>query len=313
MASRKTRSLRFTGIYELGGRPDCATLVLDTSNTNRRGYSRADQIKEVVMKNVLLLVHNDPGQEARFQVALDLVRALNGHLSCIDVTVLPVPVFGVYEPEGEAMLLQIEREREAHNRATLEARLQVEGVQWTWIDTTDAIADAVLDAATLADIIVLNRRLVSMPHSNTRDIASQVVMHARKPVVAVPETIKRFGLGRALIAWDGEEACAATMRACLPLLALAEEVEIFTVRNGGNTISPTEAAEYLSRYGIHAAMRVVEDDRALPDRLIITETQHWQADYIVMGAYNRGRLAELFGGVTKRLLSDGPVPLVMSH
>jgi hypothetical protein len=265
------------------------------------------------MKNVLLLVHDDPGQEARFQVALDLVRALNGHLSCIDVSVPPVPVIGVYEPESEGMLLQIEREREADNRAKLEARLQTEDVQWTWIDTTDAIADAVLDAAALADIIVLNRRLDSTPHPDTRDIASQVVMHARKPVVAVPETVRRFGLGRALIAWDGRQACAATMRACVPLLRLAGEVEIFAVRDGSKGVSPTEAAEYLSRHGIHATVRVAEDDRTLPDRLIAVETQHWLADYIVMGAYNHGRLAELFGGVTRRLLADGTVPLLMGH
>jgi nucleotide-binding universal stress UspA family protein len=265
------------------------------------------------MKNVLLLVHDDPGQEARFQAALDLVRAVNGHLSCIDVTVMPIPVIGVYEPESEAMLLQIEREREAHNRAKLEARLQAEDVPWTWIDTTDAIADAVLEAAALADIIVLNRRLDSTPNPDTRDIASKVAMHARKPVVAVPETIKRFGLGRALIAWDGREACAATMRACVPLLTLAEQVEIFAVRDGSDGVSPIEAAEYLSRHNIHATVRVAEDDRTLPDRLIAAEAQHWQADYVVMGAYNQGRLVELFGGVTKRLLADGRVPLVMSH
>jgi nucleotide-binding universal stress UspA family protein len=265
------------------------------------------------MKNVLLLVHDDPGQEARFQVALDLVRALDGHLSCIDVSVLPIPTIGVYEPTGEAMLLEIEREREAQNRVKLEARLQAEGVQWSWIDTTDAIGDAVLDAAVLADIVVLNRRLDSASHPDTRNIASQVVMHAKKPVVAVPEGFERFGLDRALIAWDGREACAAAMRACVPLLALAKEVEIFTVRDDGDGASPTEAAEYLSRHGIHATVREIEDSSTTPDRLIVVEASHWQADYVVMGAYNQGRLVELFGGVTKRLLTDSAVPLVMTR
>jgi nucleotide-binding universal stress UspA family protein len=265
------------------------------------------------MKNVLLLVHDDPGQEARFQVALDLARALNGHLSCIDVSVMPIPTIGVYEPTSEAMLLQIEREREANNRAKLEARLQAEDVQWTWLDTTDAIADGVLSAASLADIIVLNRRLDSTSYPDTRDIVSQVVTHAKKPVVAVPETLERFALGRALIAWDGREACAATMRACVPLLALAEEVEIFAVRDGGQGASPIEAAEYLSRHGIHATVREVADDGTPADRAIAVEAHHWQADYVVMGAYNQGRLVELFGGVTKRLLTDGAVPLVMGR
>ena len=41
------------------------------------------------MKNILLLVHDDPGQEARVQAALDLTRALDGHLTCLDVAAMP--------------------------------------------------------------------------------------------------------------------------------------------------------------------------------------------------------------------------------
>jgi hypothetical protein len=37
------------------------------------------------MKNILLLVHDDVGQEARLQVALDVTRALTGHLESLDV------------------------------------------------------------------------------------------------------------------------------------------------------------------------------------------------------------------------------------
>ncbi len=50
------------------------------------------------MKNVLVLLHDDAGQEARFQCALDLTRAIDGHLTCVDVAMLPVAVedYGVF-------------------------------------------------------------------------------------------------------------------------------------------------------------------------------------------------------------------------
>jgi hypothetical protein len=32
-----------------------------------------------------------------------------------------------------------------------------------------------------------------------------------------------------------------------------------------------------------------------------------------MGAYNHGRLLELFGGVTKRMLANSALPLVLGH
>jgi hypothetical protein len=74
-----------------------------------------------------------------------------------------------------------------------------------------------------------------------RELASRIVVKARKPVVAVPDAVRGFKLGRALIAWDGQASSAATMRACVPLLALAEEVQIFMARDGAEQTEPTEA------------------------------------------------------------------------
>ncbi|PBN42916.1 hypothetical protein [Sphingobium sp. D43FB] len=82
------------------------------------------------MKNVLLLVHEDVGQEARLQAALDLTRALDGHLICLDVAVLPVLAADPYSGDGSAILLQEERDRESRNRARIEERLGKEDVSW---------------------------------------------------------------------------------------------------------------------------------------------------------------------------------------
>jgi nucleotide-binding universal stress UspA family protein len=266
------------------------------------------------MKNVLFLAHDDPGQESRFQAALDLARALGGHLSCVDVAVPPIPADGLYDGTSTAALLEVERDREAANKTRIMERLKAEDVPWTWVDVLDTIADAVLDAAALTDVIVLNRQLDSFSYPDMRGIAGRVVMHAKKPVVAVPETLKRFELGRALVAWDGRDACAAVLRDCVPLLALAEDVEIFTVGDGSQLERPAdEAAEYLSRHGIAATIREVSDKHGSADELIAAEAREWRADYIVMGAYNHGRLAQIFGGVTKRLLTESPLPLVLGR
>lgn len=96
------------------------------------------------MKNVLLLVHDDEGQEARLQAALDLTRALDGHLSCIDVALFPAMVGDIYSPGiAEAMLLTDEREREGKNKTALEARLAHEDVSWDWTDVTGNFVDGV--------------------------------------------------------------------------------------------------------------------------------------------------------------------------
>lgn len=266
------------------------------------------------MKNILLLVHDDEGQEARLQAALDLTRTLDGHLRCVDVTQLPVTVGDYYGIAGETMLVTDERQREAINRDRLEARLQHESVAWDWIDVAGDIASCVVGQATMADLVVLNRKLDAIPGPETRDIAGRVLMRARKPIVAVPDALRRFDArGRALIAWDGRDSAAATMRACVPLLQFASAVHIFAARDGAERIDAGEAAAYLSRHGIHASVRIVDDGFTAADRLIVAEGETWRADYILMGAYGRGRLMETFGGVTRRMLGSSPLPLILGH
>lgn len=268
------------------------------------------------MKNILLLVHDDAGQEARLQTALDLARGLAGHLTCIDVVQLPALIGAdAYSGAAQAMLVADEREREADNAATMKKRLAHEDVSWNWKDATGDMAQAVIEAADVADLIVVNRDLDSVSSIDMRGIAARVATRSRQPIVAVPEQATRFPVnGRALIAWDGSASVNATMRACVPLLKLASAVHIFTAIDGAEGIDAEEAATYLSRHDIYPSIKRIEDGLTAPDRLIAEEARIWNADYCLMGAYNHGRLAEaIFGGVTRRMLKSSTLPLVMGH
>lgn len=266
------------------------------------------------MKNILLLVHDDEGQEARFQTALDLTRACNGHLTCLDVTQPPIVMAEALIAPGAPVLLRDESETEALNKAELQSRLETEDVAWDWIDVTGPIAQSVIAAAKLADLVVLNRRLQPMPGPNMIDIATRVINHSRALVVAAPQAARQFKAdGRALVAWDGQDSVIAALRASVPLLKLASDVQLFTARNGAETTAPEEAAEYLSRHGISASIRVIEDGLHRADELIMDACVQFRADYVVMGAYSHGSLIEAFGGVTKRLLSGSALPLILGH
>lgn len=267
------------------------------------------------MKNILLLVHDDAGQEARFQVALDITRALEGHLTCLDVARIPVIAGDYSGGTATAMLLADERDREANNRTTLEARLQHEGVSWDWIDVTGGMAECATDAAGLADLIVVNRKLDAFPEPDMVGITGSIAVRSGKPVVAVPDGVRSFNAaGHVLIAWDGSEPVMATMRACVPLLRLAEGVHIFTVDDGSDGGSAQEAATYLSRHDIHATVGSIEGKRRHADELIAEECTARNASYCLMGAFSRGRIAEaLFGGVTRRMLRNSRIPLILGH
>lgn len=116
------------------------------------------------MKNVLLLVHQDSGQKARLQAALDLTCALSGHLTCLDITPFPL----VFD-QGMSMAPPVvidEADQEAENKSRLQRRLEAEDVCWSWKDVRDDFVPGVLEAANAADVIVLNRKLDSSSRPN---------------------------------------------------------------------------------------------------------------------------------------------------
>ena len=267
------------------------------------------------MKNVLLLIHDDAGEEARFQAALDLARALSGHLTCLDIVETPVLIGTDYTMADTAFALMADaRDREAENRSRIKARLAAEDVPWDWKDATGDIARLLEVEAGLADVIVLNTVFAEPEPTNMRAIVSDVVMRAGKPILAVPQETRSLDMGgHVLIAWNGVPAIADTLRAVTPLLALAEGVTIVEI---GKIVGPPaeEAAAYLSRHGIHARI-----DRDVPlvwtvGDALLTACRERLPAYCVIGAYGHSRLREwLIGGVTRRMLAESPVPLLLGH
>ncbi|WP_404710387.1 universal stress protein [Sphingomonas sp. MMS24-J13] len=267
------------------------------------------------MKNILVLMHDDPGQEARLQAALDVTRALEGHLTCVDVAIMPILMGDFYSGAGEAMLLEDERTRESDNRAAIEARLAHEQISWNWIETTGAIAPSLVDQAGLADLIVVNRKLDAAPLPDMLAATSEVAVKAGKPILAVPDLSRGINLsGTALICWDGSPACDAALQAAIPLLRFAETVTLNTVDDGSIATPPEDAASYLSRHGISAVIRRETAAHGKAAALIFDAIHLLKADYVVMGGFGHGRLTEaLFGGVSRAMLSGSPVPVFLAH
>jgi len=75
------------------------------------------------MKNILVLAHDDKGQEARLQVALDITRAIEGHLTCLDVAMNPLLGDEYVSSYAGAQLALEEKKNEAANRTRIEAHV----------------------------------------------------------------------------------------------------------------------------------------------------------------------------------------------
>jgi nucleotide-binding universal stress UspA family protein len=267
------------------------------------------------MKNVLMLAHDDAGQEARMQAALDITRAVNGHLTCLDVTAIPLAMGDALATAVEAGTFVADLIAQPEFRRRMEARLTREDVSWSWIEGTGTLADALAQHAGLADLIVVSRKLDSARSPDTRRIASEVVVSSGRAIVAVPERPLGFNVaGRALVAWDGSDEAMNALQAAVPLLALAGRVEIVHVDDGGAGASAAEAAAYLSRHDIKAMIITQGPVARASVDVLLAQLKIDQADYVVMGGFGHSRAIEtMFGGVSRRMLGESPIPVVMAH
>lgn len=267
------------------------------------------------MKNIMVLAHDDAGQKARFQAALDVARAVGGHLTVIDVTLMPPAGDGYEIAAFGAEILADEMVREKTNKTRLQERLANDDVPWDWHDATGDFAGSIERAASLSDLIVVNRKLDDFLGADMRAVAGKLAVKSGRPVLAVPQDCTSIDLrGDVLVAWDGSPAADAALRAAVPLLQLARSVRLFEIDDGSLRAPASQAASYLSRHNIKA---IVKRERAMMARasaVLSSELEFTRPAYVVIGGYGHGRLTEaLLGGVTRRLLTDSPVPVFMAH
>jgi nucleotide-binding universal stress UspA family protein len=223
------------------------------------------------------------------------------------------PFGGVYALP--TVIEQVQRTAGAH-RAELEARLEGEGITWDWLAFDGAPGQLIVDRARLCDLIVVSQAVRADPAAQaTQATAADVLVHARAPVMVVPQASRGLDLlGPALVAWDGSIESSHALRLNLPLLLRASAVHIVTVTDDNEEFPSTEAARYLARHGLEAELHVWPAEGRSTAQALVAAAQQLSAAYVVMGAYGHTRLREaVLGGATRHMLQDSPLPLLMAH
>jgi nucleotide-binding universal stress UspA family protein len=120
--------------------------------------------------------------------------------------------------------------------------------------------------------------------------------------------------GTAVIAWNGSYEAANAVRNAVPLLKMASDVRVVEFSEKKERQFPsTMLLEYLSRHGIHGQLEARATKEPL-DEALVRYAEGVDAGLIVMGGYGHSRAGEfLFGGVTRSLLKDSPIALLIAH
>ena len=271
------------------------------------------------MKSVMLHVADDAGFSGRLQVALDLVREFDGHLTCLQPVAFEMIFTGEFYGAPSAIVMETAYKRARDHRHEVEAHLAKEDVTWTWVSETSGAQGTLLDNACLHDVAVLSAFGDGETGGRISPLVGGVAIHARTPVLVVPPDCSGIDIDRpALVAWNGSVEAANALRSTVPVLRRASSVYLVAVSETSGSaelgLTTTEAAEYLSLHGV--ASEVVElpvDANGIAHSLLQAAVIRG-AGCIVMGAYGHSRLREtIFGGVTREMLSRTEIPLLMAH
>jgi len=147
------------------------------------------------------------------------------------------------------------------------------------------------------------------------------LLGAGRPILVVPYTGAQATLGkRILVATDGGREAARAIGDAMFLLERADEVVLLVGGSedavGTTSIAQTGArlADWLRDHGIAARVERYEWQAGGGDQWLLSRASDLGSDLIVMGGYGHARMREIvLGGMTRTILREMTVPVLMSH
>ena len=272
------------------------------------------------MKSILFNAYADKGHPRRLDLALDLARAFDAHLTLLNA--VPYEAAGTIDPYGAAFaaMVPIWREEAKELRKKTEADLANEGVSWEFLETAGPVSLSLLRFSALADLVIIGEREPRGGGKAPSFTAGEVALGTDCPVLVLPDECERIDFDKpAIVAWDGSAEASHALRSSVPLLSRMAGVFLVMVGEGKKRdrdfdLPPMRGADYLSRHGIACEMVQLADDEKGVAHAIQSAAATRGAGLVVMGCYGRLRLAErLFGGVTREMLTDVKIPLLLKH
>lgn len=268
-----------------------------------------------------VLVYVDPEQQAEAQVCVGRELAARFGASLIGVSAAAVePPFvaeGVIIQETTAEDMQRLRAALAAKEQWFRsvAGLPAERVAWRW--NVAYPTGVLVDEARAADLVVIRRNQPRIDTVHLIDPA-EAMMRMGRPTLMVPDQVTTLKAERILVGWKDTREARRAVRDALPFLKRATQVLVVEIcRSDEQDIARRrvhDVAQYLRLHGVacEVDVRVYMPD---PDahHLVRIATEQG-ADLIVAGGYGHSRLGEwMFGGVTRGLLNEAPVCVMMSH
>ncbi len=277
------------------------------------------------MKTILVPVEQHDTMKATLQTALLLARSFDSYIEGFALFPAMVELYAL-DPGGPLPIefneSEVEMAKEA--RRLFENFMASQGVaksskvagalSFGWLDAAPDGDRFVGSYGRVFDIIVLGRPETGRSRPSMMTVEAALFETGRPILIAPPSPPPRIG-ENILVAWNCSTEQARATALAMPLLQKAARVTVLTVK-GGTVPGPTgeQLADHLRRNGVNCEPVTVMPEGRSSGEAILAKAASLGCDLLIKGAYTQSRLRQMiFGGATRHLLMNSPLPVLMAH
>lgn len=284
---------------------------------------------------ILLPATGKPADAPVFATALAAARLLAGHLAFLhvrpdvqqEIALLAATDFGM-GTGIERVITDLEAEADAHEHAAAQGWRDFcrqaslapgdapgpAGITVEWLHEVGRPAAWIAEHGRTADLVVTGRfrddGVIGL------DVMESALMETGRPVLIAPESMPDPLVDLVAIAWKNTAEAASAVAAARPFLRQARRVVVFTVEEPGGQPdeSPRRLVRNLLWQNPNTSLACLRRGERQPVDALWEAVTRAGASLLVMGGYGHARLREaMFGGFTRAVLEQAPIPVLMAH
>ena len=287
-----------------------------------------------MLRSILVALDGSESSTRASEVALELASQHGAHLEGLGIVNSgwiqrpePVPIGGI-AIKAALDLSRLGTARERVDRVLQEFKAQVAkaGISSHVVRAAEGNPlQLVAREATAHDLVAVGRKSIFDVDGELYDLpvcVERIVREEPRPILLVPSEPSESGMGGSqraiLVAFDDSPASSRALH-MFALLGLAQNRAVHVLTAADETDAATETAgracELVARHGASQTRAIGLGDReaGTPSETILGLAKSIGAEMIVMGAYGRRGIREIFGSTTREVLNACPTVLFLHH
>jgi nucleotide-binding universal stress UspA family protein len=273
-----------------------------------------------MLKNILAIVETPDRAAPIIDAAAALAHAHDAHLEIAVLTPAPVisaalvPLGGIYIPEAEG-------ERDSQNDVAAVERL-AKGAPcpvnvFGFHDDVAWLTGDVRQSQQIADLIVIGTADAwSLPWLRRR-VAETLILSSGTPLLILPPDRRVTRVRHAVLGWKPGPEAVRAVHDLVRLLEPQARVDIVVVSEASKTADEqvgSEVKRHLARHGFVPELHQVQDREHCEADALQQFAIEARADLLAIGGFGHSRIREvMLGGVTRDIIDDARIPVLLAH